>query len=94
MVTLNGHPIAKMLSKPEAEAMAARWQGSHGGYHGGSGLLKIKDRGDWVEVKEDKDATKEFNERYKVMKAGERQTLQFQQRVSSMDQLDPDMRSV
>ena len=60
MVTLNGHPLKRWLEKPEADAMAERWQGSHGGYRGGSGLLRIKDRGDHVEVKEDREANKEF----------------------------------
>lgn len=81
MVTLNGHPLKRWMQRAEAEAMAARWQGSHGGYHGGSGLLKTKDRGDWVEVKVDHEANKEFNERYKTFKAGDPQTVIMQQRI-------------
>ena len=91
MVTLNGVPLKRWMSRSEADAMAARWQGSHGGYSGGSGLLKIKDRGDWVEVKPDCDATKEFNERYKVFKAGDPQTVHYQQRVEDGDTPDPGM---
>lgn len=92
MVTLNGVPLRRWLSRQEADAMAQRWQGQHGGYHGGAGLLKIKDRGDWVEVKPDIDANKEFNERYKTLKAGERQTVNFQQRVEELSHADPMMR--
>ena len=92
-VTLNGVPLRRWMTRPEADAFAERWQGSHGGYRGGSGLLKIKDRGDHVEVREDVEANKEFNERYKVAKAGERQTVQFQQRVEELVHADPEMRS-
>lgn len=81
MVTLNGVPLRRWMDKDEAYAMAERWQGSHCRYSGASGLLKIKDRGDHVEVKEDKAATAEFNERYKVAKAGDRQRVVFEQRV-------------
>jgi len=91
MVTLNGVPLKRWLSKGEADAMATRWQGSHGGYHGGSGLLKIKDRGDWVEVKPDHEANKEFNERYKTYKAGDPQKVVYQQRVEELSQLNPAM---
>ena len=78
MVTLNGHPLKRWMNKSEATAMAERWQGSHSG---GSGLLKIKDRGDWVEVKVDHEANKEFEERYKTYKAGDPQTVVTQERV-------------
>lgn len=93
MVTLNGHPIGRWLSRPEAEAMAERWQGSHCSYSGAHGLLKIKDRGDHVEVKPDHAANKEFNERYKVAKAGDRQTLHYEQRVERLSDADPSIRS-
>jgi hypothetical protein len=92
MVTLNGVPIRRWLDRHEADAVAERWQGSHGGYSGGSGLLKIKDRGDHLEVKEDAQANREFNERYKVAKAGERQVIQYEQRVESVSDADPSMR--
>jgi len=92
MVTLNGHPLKRWLEKPEADAMAERWQGSHGGYRGGSGLLRIKDRGDHVEVKEDREANKEFNERYKVAKAGDLQKVHYEQRVESVSEADSAMR--
>lgn len=92
MVTLNGVPLKRWLDRHEAEAMAERWQGSHGGYSGGSGLLKIKDKRDHVEVKEDVQANREFNERYKVAKAGDRQVIHFEQRVESLSDADPEMR--
>jgi hypothetical protein len=92
MVTLNGIPFKRWLDRPEAEAVAERWQGSHGGFKGGYGLLKIKDRGDHVEVKEDRKANDEFNERYKVARAGERQVVQYEQRVENMSDADPEMR--
>ena len=81
MVTLNGVPMRKAMFRREAEDMAARWQGSHCSYEGGSGLLKIKDRGDWVEVKRDTASEKERDERLKVAKAGDRQRLIFEQRI-------------
>lgn len=92
MVTLNGVPLKRWLDRQEADAVAERWQGSHGGYRGGSGLLKIKDRRDHVEVKEDRDANKEFNERYKVAKSGNPQVINYEQRVESMSDADPGMR--
>lgn len=92
MVTLNGHPLKRWLDKDEAEAMAERWQGSHGGYKGGYGLLKIKDRGDHVEVKVDREANREFDERMKVAKAGERQVINYEQRVESLSDADPIMK--
>ena len=92
-VTLNGVPLRRWMTRPEADAFAERWQGSHGGYHGGYGLLKIKDRGDHVEVRPDNEAVKEFNERYKLMQQGERQTVQFEQRVEELSHADPEMRS-
>jgi hypothetical protein len=93
MVTLNGMPFKRWLDRQEAEAIAERWQGSHGGYKGGYGLLNIKDRGDYVEVKEDRAANAEFNERYKVAKAGDMQKINYEQRVESLSDADPLMRS-
>lgn len=92
MVTLNGHPLRKMMTKKEAHAMAERWQGSHGGYHGGSGLLKIKDRRDHVEVKVDHDSNKETHQRWLAMKAGDHQQIVMQQRVERMADADEVMR--
>lgn len=67
-VTLNGHPLKKrMASKQEAEAMAERWQGTHAN---GRGLLKHKDRGDWVEVKRDVASEREFDDMYDTYKRG------------------------
>ena len=91
MVTLNGVPLKRWLSRKEADAMAERWQGSHGGYRGGSGLLKIKDKGDWVQVKEDRESDKEFEARYRDMKAGRPQTVTYQQRVDDGQRVNPGM---
>ena len=75
-VVLNGKAVlGKAMNKPEAEAMAERWQGSHSG---NKGLLKHKDRGDYVEVKRDTDAEKEWDERYDVMKRGNPQRIIMQ----------------
>lgn len=81
MVTVNGVPLKRWMTKGEADAMAERWQGQYSGYSGGQGLLKHKDRGDWVEVKRDHLAEKEFGERYKTFKAGDPQTVVYQERV-------------
>lgn len=83
MVTLNGVPLRRWMTRPEADAMAARWQGQHGGYSGGQGLLKHKDRGDWVEVKRDTAAEREFVERYKTLKAGDPQVMLMQERIEN-----------
>ena len=87
-VILNGHPLRRWMSREEADAFAERWQGSHSGNRG---LLKHKDRGDWVEVKPDVDANKEFDERYKVAKAGDAQKVVYEQYVESVDDADPAM---
>lgn len=92
MVTLNGVPLKRWLDRHEADAMAERWQGQHGGYHGGAGLLKIKDRRDHVEVREDHEANREFNERYKTAKAGDRQIIHYEQRVENSHEADPAMK--
>lgn len=67
MMTINGHPMKKNMGKREAELMAERWQGSHSGNRG---LLKHKDRGDWVEVKRDYDSEKEFDRRLDLARRG------------------------
>ena len=90
-VLWNGRPFKRWLTKAEAYGTAERYQGSHGGYHGGSGMLKHKDLRDHFEVVEDKEANKEFNERYKTYKAGDPQTVHFEQRVDSLRDADPDM---
>ena len=66
-VTLNGVPLRKRMSKADADAMAERWQGQHAN---GRGLLKHKDRGDWVEVKRDHDSERDFDDMYDTMKRG------------------------
>lgn len=81
MVTVNGVPLKRWMTKRDAEAMAERWQGQHGGVEGGQGLLKHKDRGDWVEVKRDINAEKEMAERYKTFKAGDPQTIVYNERI-------------
>ncbi len=81
MVTVNGIPLKRWLGKSEAMRMAERWQGQHGGYSGGQGLLKHKDRGDWVEVKRDVEAEKEVVERYKASLAGDRQRVVYHERI-------------
>lgn len=92
-VLWNGRTFQRWLTKRDAYAMAERYQGSHGGYHGGSGMLKIKDLRDHFEVKEDTEANKEFNDRYKVAKAGDPQRVVYEQRVDSLKDADPEMRS-
>lgn len=81
MVTLNGIPVRKNMNRREADDMAARWQGSHCDYNGSSGLLKIKDRGDWLEVKRDTESERELATRLAEAKAGNLQTLVFEQRI-------------
>ena len=46
--------------KRQADQMAERWQGSHSQ---GKGLLKHKDRGDYVEVKRDYEMERDYAER-------------------------------
>jgi len=71
-VTLNGVPLKRGFhgesGKREAQAMAERWQGQH--YGKPSGLLKHKDRGDWVEVKRDTATEKEMAERFDEARRG------------------------
>lgn len=66
MVTLNGSPLRRRMTKRDAEAMAERWQGER--YR--KGLLKHADKGDHVEVKEDVASILEFNEQYGRFKEG------------------------
>lgn len=73
-VTLNGHPIKCRLERGEAEAMAERFQGSHAR---NLGLLKHKDRGDYVEVSVDQDSGRDFDRAYESFKKGKAQELQF-----------------
>lgn len=80
-VTLNGVTVQKALPRKRADAMAERWQGSHASYGGSSGLLRIKDRGDHMEVKRDYESEAEMLERFKVWKAGDRQKITMIERV-------------
>lgn len=61
--------------KREAEAMAERWQGSHSEHRG---LLKHKDRGDYVEVRRDYMTEQEFNQRVDEAQRGNAQKITVQ----------------
>ena len=56
--------------------MAERWQGSHSK---GKGLLKHKDKGDYVEVTRDYDTEKEYAHRFDEAQRGNPQkyTVQY-----------------
>jgi hypothetical protein len=75
-VVINGVTLRKgfmgQQGKHEAEAMAERWQGSHSQ---GKGLLKHKDRGDYVEVKRDYEGEKDYAERIDVAQRGNPQRI-------------------
>ena len=76
MVVWNGVPIRKGLrSRAMANVIAEKWQGS---YAHNKGLLKHKDKGDWIEVKRDSAAERDFDERYDVMLQGSRQRVVVQ----------------
>ena len=67
MVTFDGTPLFRGLpSEAEARRRAERWQ---------VGLLKRADKGDWIEVKRDYAAEREFDERHDVMERGHPQTV-------------------
>lgn len=78
-VTLNGRVLRTGFmgerGRKEALAMAERWQGSHSQ---GKGLLKHKDRGDYVEVSRDSAAERDFNERVDAAQRGNRQRIVMQ----------------
>ena len=61
--------------KREADRMAERWQGSHSG---GKGLLKHKDRGDYVEVKRDYEMEKDYVSRLDEAQRGNPQKIVMQ----------------
>lgn len=75
MVTLNGVPLRRCMRKVDADAMAERWQGSHAG---SKGLLRHKDRGDWVEVKRDLESERDYNNRLDEAQRGNPQRLVVQ----------------
>ena len=75
MVTLNGVPLRRCIYLKEAEAMAERWQGSHSS---GKGLLRHKDRGDYVEVKRDWESERDFNNRVDQAQRGNPQQIVVQ----------------
>lgn len=76
MVTINGVPFRRGFmgeaGRRNAEAMAERWQGSHSG---NKGLLKHKDRCDYVETKRDYDMEKDYMERVDEAQRGNPQKL-------------------
>ena len=78
-VTLNGTTLRRGFmgeaGQREALAMAERWQGSHSQ---GKGLLKHKDRGDYVEVKRDYEMEIDYNERVDMAQRGNPQRVVFQ----------------
>ena len=77
-VTLNGVILRRGFmgnaGQREALAMAERWQGSHSQ---GKGLLKHKDRGDYVEVKRDYEMEGDYNERIDVAQRGNPQRVVY-----------------
>ena len=58
--------------KREAERMAERWQGSHSQ---GKGLLKHKDKGDYVEVRRDYEMERDYADRVDVAQRGNPQRI-------------------
>ena len=67
MVVYDGVPLFRGLpSEQEARRRAERWQ---------VGLLKRADKGDWIEVKRDHAAEKEFDERHDDMERGNPQKV-------------------
>ena len=75
-VTLNGVTFRRGFmgetGRREAERMAERWQGSHSQ---GAGLLKHKDRGDYVEVKRDSEMEQDYAARVDEAQRGNPQKL-------------------
>ena len=78
-VVLNGVTLFKNMSRAEAEAKAEKWQGSHAGNRG---LLKHKDRGDYVEVKRDHESERDFDEMYERLKDGQPQRYNVVGRIN------------
>jgi len=78
-VLLNGVAFRKGFTgdsgKREAEALAERWQGSHSQ---GRGLLKHKDKGDYVEVVRDIELEKDYARRFDEAQRGNPQKLTVQ----------------
>jgi hypothetical protein len=64
-----------VAGKRTADQMAERWQGSHSQ---GKGLLKHKDRGDYVEVKRDYEMEKDYAERVDTAQRGNPQRVVMQ----------------
>ena len=78
-VVLNGVILRRgfigSAGRKEAEQMAERWQGSHSK---GKGLLKHKDRGDYVEVRRDYAMEHDYAERIDEAQRGNPQRLVVQ----------------
>lgn len=79
MMTINGVPYRRGFmgetGRRQAEAMAERWQGSHSGNRG---LLKHKDRGDYVEAKRDHAMEREYAMRIDEAQRGNPQKITMQ----------------
>ena len=76
MVVVNGVPMFRgYRNKAEADAKAEKWQGSYAEHRG---LLKHKDKGDWVEVRRDYESEREYNERVDDMQRGNPQRIVVQ----------------
>lgn len=79
MVTINGVIFKRGFcgeqGRRTAEAMAERWQGSHSG---NKGLLKHKDKGDYVETKRDYQMEAEFANRVDEAQRGNPQRVVVQ----------------
>lgn len=70
-MTINGVPFKKGVPEaqlPALERKAEEWQ---------RGLLKHKDKRDYVEIREDREAAKEFDEVYDTYKRGDPQTYTY-----------------
>lgn len=78
-VTINGVPFRRGFmggpGRHEAERMAERWQGSHSG---NKGLLKHKDRGDYVEVRRDYAMEEDYARRVDEAQRGNPQKITMQ----------------
>jgi hypothetical protein len=79
MVTINGRPFRRGFmgeaGRRTAEAMAERWQGSHSG---NKGLLKHKDRGDYVETRRDYEMELDYAHRVDEAQRGNPQKITVQ----------------
>lgn len=80
-VTWNGQKFkGPYVRRSDAEKVAERWQGSSTTYgdRKRGGLLKHKDFGDHIEVRRDKEAERDLDERYDNMKRGNLQEITYE----------------